>query len=208
VTRTDRRPRQRLDAQARRTAILRAAGEAFMAEPYDRVSVARIAAAAEASEALVHRYFGSKGGLYVAVVRAGIAKLLARQRRADIALGEAATVRERLMSTVRIYLDVVAEWSIGWLTPLRSPGGEPAEARQLRRESREFYVKVLRELLELAEDPAADYALHGYLGFLDAACLAWVERGHPYADRERIMEQVVAALAGALEAAGHGDRIS
>jgi AcrR family transcriptional regulator len=202
MPRVDRRPRQRLDAQARRTAILQAAGAAFTAEPYDRVSVARVAEAAQASEALVHRYFGSKSGLYVAVVHAGITKLLERQQCADAALGAQATIRERVSATVRIYLDVVTEWSVGWLTPLRSPGGEPAEARTLRRQNREFYVTALRDLLMLPPDHAADYALHGYLGFLDAACLAWAERGYPHADREHLTDQAISALAGALTAAG------
>lgn len=205
MARTDRRPRQRLDATARRASILSAAAAAFMTIPYDQVSVASVAEAANASEALVHRYFGSKGGLYLAVVRAGIAHLFMRQRRADAALGPEVTVRARLESTVRIYLDVVAEWSVGWLTALRSPGGEPAQARALRRESREFYVAVLRDLFALTDDPGADLGLHGYLGFLDAACLAWAERGYPYADRERITAQALGALAGALGAAGHPD---
>lgn len=203
VPRTDRRPRQRLDAEARRTAILRAAGAAFSTQPYDKVSVAQVAEAAGASEALVHRYFAGKSGLYLAVIRAGLTKLLDRQRDANLALGPSATQREHLESTLRLYLDAVSDWSVGWLTPLHAPGAEPAAATVLRRESREHYVRLLRELLNLPDDPHLDYALHGYLGFLDEACVRWALRNHPPQDRPALIAQAIAALSGALTAAGH-----
>ena len=122
---TDRRPRQRLGAESRRAAILRAAGEAFAAQPYPRVSVAEIVAAAGASEALVHRYFGSKSALYVAVVRFATDRLLERQRAADAALGPGATPRERLAESIRVYLAAIQDWSVGWTSRLNDPAGEP-----------------------------------------------------------------------------------
>lgn len=199
MPRIDRRPRQRLDAETRRADILRAAGDAFSAEPYDKVSVARVAATAGASEALVHRYFAGKSGLYVAIIRAGVDQLLDRQQQAmDATPGGP---RERLATTVRIYLDAVAEWSSGWLNPFRSPSGEPAEAGQLRREIRDRYATLLRELLGLPDDPRLDYAVYGYLSFLDAACHRWADRGYPVADRALITDQAIAALTAALEVA-------
>jgi AcrR family transcriptional regulator len=201
VPRTDRRPRQRLDAETRRAGILSAAADAFTAQPYDKVSVARIAAAAHASEALVHRYFAGKTGLYLAVSRAGIGALISRQEEA-IAAAPADT-RARLAATVGVYLDTVAEWSHGWLNPFRPTGGEPAEALDLRRETRETYAALLRDLLGLPDDPGLDYAVHGYLSFLDAACLRWAERNYPPGDRQPLTEQAIAALTGALLAAGH-----
>lgn len=201
MARTDRRPRQRLDAETRRAEILRVAGEAFGTQPYDQVSVARVAETAGASEALVHRYFAGKSGLYIAVVQAGVGQLLGRQRDAiETAPG---SPREHLATTVRIYLDVVAEWSTGWLNPVQSPSGEPAAAVGLRREIRDTYAALLRELLHLPGDPRLDYAVYGYLSFLDAACQRWAERGYPAEDRETLTEQAIAALAAALAAAGH-----
>jgi AcrR family transcriptional regulator len=200
VPRIDRRPRQRLDEPTRRTAILRAAGEAFSAQPYDKVSVARVARAADASEALVHRYFKSKSGLYVAVIQAGVTLLLDRQRQALDATP--ARPRERLATTVSIYLDAVAEWATGWLNPLRFPSSEPAEAVQLRREVRDTYATLLRDLLHLPNESRLDYAVYGYLSFLDAACQRWAERDYPAEDREPLTEQAIAALAAALTAAG------
>lgn len=199
MPRVDRRPRQRLDAQTRRSAILRAAGEAFSSQPYDKVSVAGIAAAAGASEALVHRYFAGKTGLYLALVEAGVAKLVARQEEAVAAAGDDA--RARLTATITVYLDTVARWSTGWLNPYRA-SGEPTEAVRLRQSLRAGYTVMLRELLHLPDEPALGYALFGYLSFLDAACLHWADRGFPPADRDTLTAQAVAALAASLAAAG------
>ncbi|MBL7253494.1 hypothetical protein JKJ07_04135 [Actinoplanes sp. LDG1-01] len=100
---------------------------------------------------------------------------------------------------------MVAEWSVGWLTPLRSPGNEPSEVIALRRDARRRYVTLLRELFELPADPALDYALAGYLGFVDEVCVLWAERGHPAADRAIVIDDAIAAVAAALSGRGwHG----
>jgi AcrR family transcriptional regulator len=200
VRSTDRRPRQRLGAESRRAAILRAAGEAFAAQPYPRVSVADIAAAAGASEALVHRYFGSKSALYVAVVRFATDRLLERQRAADSALGPGATPRERLAESIRVYLVAIQDWSVGWTSRLNDPAGEPAEATALRHRNHQTYLALLRAVLAVPDTPAVGYALTGYLGFLNAATLGWTERGHPPGDTEVLISQCLAALEAALAA--------
>ncbi|MET7333358.1 TetR family transcriptional regulator [Nonomuraea sp. NPDC005650] len=59
------RPR---DREATRERILRAARTLFGEQGYERVTVRMIAAAADANIALVGRYFGSKAGLFGAVL--------------------------------------------------------------------------------------------------------------------------------------------
>ncbi|GAA3719916.1 TetR/AcrR family transcriptional regulator [Nonomuraea antimicrobica] len=63
---TEARPR---DREATRERILRAARTLFGEQGYERVTVRMIAAAAEANIALVGRYFGSKAGLFGAVLQ-------------------------------------------------------------------------------------------------------------------------------------------
>ncbi|MEV0382835.1 TetR family transcriptional regulator [Nonomuraea sp. NPDC050643] len=63
---TEARPR---DREATRERILRAARELFGEQGYEQVTVRMIAAAAEANIALVGRYFGSKAGLFGAVLQ-------------------------------------------------------------------------------------------------------------------------------------------
>ena len=42
------------------------------------------------------------------------------------------------------------------------------------------------------------YALWGYLGFIDAACLHWVERGCPDEERWGLVDAALGALEGGL----------
>jgi len=201
MTRTDRRPRRRLDPEQRRTAILGAARDAFAHAPYESVSVAGIAAAAGSSEALVHRYFASKSALYLAVVREGIDELLTRQVAADTTLARSAP-RRRVSTSIEVYLDVISNSPAGWSAPLRNPHGEFAAVAALRSQARERYVGLLRAILGLAPAQPQDHALNGYLGFLDAACLSWVTAGCPPEQRAALVGMAVAALAGALDAVG------
>jgi AcrR family transcriptional regulator len=202
VTRTDRRPRQRLDPEQRRGAILDAARAAFAHAPYAAVSVAGIAAAASSSEALVHRYFASKSGLYTAVVAEGIDELLTRQVAADTALGSRAAVRLRLATSIEVYLEVISNSPVGWAAPLRDAQHDVPAAAELRARARDRYVELLRGILGLDPGQPRDHALHGYLGFLDAACLSWVAAGCPPAQRSALVAMAVAALGGALDAVG------
>jgi len=200
VTRSDRRPRRRLDPAQRRTAILDAARAAFAHAPYDAVSVAAIAAAADSSEALVHRYFATKAALYLAVAQEGIDELISRQVAADAALA-GSTPRLRLATSIEVYLDVIATSPSGWSAPLRPQEGS-AGVTELRAQARDRYVGLLHVLLGLTPAEPQDHALHGYLGFLDAACLSWVTAGCPVGQRRALVDMAVAALAGALDAAG------
>jgi AcrR family transcriptional regulator len=202
VTRSDRRPRRRLAPEERRATILDAAREAFASAPYESVSIAGIAATADASEALVHRYFASKGVLYLELLQESIEELLTRHVAADTALGSRAPARLRLATSVEVYLEVISNSAVGWAAPLRNPhDGFPAAAA-LRTQARERYVGLLRGLLGVEPGEPHDHALAGYLGFLDAACLSWMTAGCPAGQRRALVDMAVAALAGALDAAG------
>ena len=196
--RTDRAPRQRLDEATRRAAILAAAGQAFVDAPYEQVRLAEVARDAGASEALVFRYFGSKADLYAAVVAAAMDRLRARQEEADGRLGAGASTRDRVRSSLLVYLDHIAEGAVGWAAPFLAPGAEPVTAVAARRAERERYVGLLVDLLGVKEWPRHRYAVWGYFGFLDGACLAWVTRGCPEAERHALVEAALGALEGAL----------
>lgn len=194
--------RRRLDPARRRADILDAAGAAFAAAPFDRVAVTQVADDAGASEALVHRYFGSKAGLYLAVVRRAVDALVDRQLAADAALPPGTPAQTRLATSLEVYLDFVASAPQGWASPLRGVGGEPSAAAELRAELRQRYVDLLCRLLGLRRSRDVGLALHGYLGFVDAACLAWVEDGLDEGGRRTVVLTAVGALRGALDAAG------
>lgn len=198
MARIDQRPRRRLDPDARREAILTAAGAAFGRSAYGDVTVAAVAAEARASEALVYRYFSGKDQLYAAVLRAGLDEFVAREADALGALPAGASARDRVRVVVDVYLDTVARHPRAWAAPLRGPGAEPAAAADLRREARREHVERLREILAPSTTRRHEYALWGFGGFLDAVCLHWVEAGCPAHEREPLAESVLGALEGAL----------
>jgi len=78
---------------------------------------------------------------------------------------------------------------------------EPPEALRVRERSRDEQVERLRALLLPARWARHEFALHGYFGFVDRACLAWVAAGCPADDRNPLVDAALGALQGAL-----GDR--
>ncbi len=197
MSRTDRRPRQRLDPQMRRAAILTAAAAAFGARPYDQVTIEQVADDVGASQALVHRYYPNKADLYTAIVQIAVDDLVARQRAAIDALPDGVPVRDRVRATIQVYLDHVAHHPVGWAAPLRG-AGEPEQTLTLRRAARADYVAWLNGLLTPHRDLRHDYAVWAYFGCLDAACLRWVDQDCPDDHRRALVDTVLGALEGAL----------
>ena len=62
--------------------------------------------------------------------------------------------------------------------------------------------ETARRLLEAVDDdrPAVRTAVRGWLGYMDAACLDWVE--HRDLEREELRNLLLGSLGGALMAAG------
>ncbi|WP_431032211.1 TetR/AcrR family transcriptional regulator [Streptomyces sp. P6-2-1] len=205
--RTVRPVRRRLGADERRAALLEAAHAAFRTRAYTEVSVAEIAHAAGASEALAHRYFGSKSGLYAAMVTDGLRELLARDAACDADLGPEQDGWARLRASLRVYLGFIAEGANGWATLLRAPGSVPPEALAERDRGRAvFHERVTTRLGLDADDPAVRLVVDGYLAYVDNACLRWWEAGRPEELRSPLVESAVGALAGALAALGSPPR--
>ena len=198
MPRLDRRPRQRLDPDARRAKILDAAGVTFAALPFSEVTIAAIARAADASDALIYRYFGGKEALYGEVVQLAITELAAGQRDALEALPDGVPARDRVRTATVVYLDHIARRPDAWAMPLRQPGSEPTAVAELRADARRADVEHLAGLLRPNQNPRHDFALWGYFGFLDAACLHWVERGCPDDERQPLIDAALGALEGAL----------
>ncbi|MFG1922604.1 TetR/AcrR family transcriptional regulator [Cryptosporangium sp. NPDC048952] len=198
MTRQDRKPRQRLDPSERRESLLSAAASEFREHGYADTAVSAIAARADASEALLYRYFTSKDQLYAELVRRAIDELLARQADAVRALPDGVPVRDRLRATTLVYLDHIAGRPAAWAIPFRRPGGEPPAAAAVRAEARREYVERLRGLLSSRGGFRHEFALWGYFGFLDAACLHWVDEGCPEDARWSLIDAALGALEGAL----------
>jgi TetR/AcrR family transcriptional regulator, mexJK operon transcriptional repressor len=68
-------------------AILAAARQAFLAQPYDRVNMDRVAAQAGVSKVTIYNKYGSKDGMFVAAMNEGCAAIY-DQARIDIQSGK------------------------------------------------------------------------------------------------------------------------
>lgn len=169
----------------------------YAEEAYGEVPTSRIAERAGSSQALVFHYFGSKAGLYAAVVQSAVDSLARAEAEAVGALSASAPPRERVRAGLEAFLDHVAAHPGTWAAPLVG-GEEPAEALAIRRAAREHYADALKRMLRLNDSVRDEYAVRGHLGFLDHACLHWVEKGCPDADRAEVIETVLGGLEGAL----------
>ena len=175
-----------MDPAERRELILSAARRAFASRPYEEVSLVEVAAEAQASEALVHKYFAGKAGLYAEVLRLAADDLTER-------------TRDRVRTSVLTYLDFIAERSPGWVTYQALAGHDPGdEAARVRRQAREAAVAALAEVVGGSRGHRDDFALWGYLGFLDDACLRWVHAGCPDDQRHSLVDAALGCLEGAL----------
>ena len=187
-----------MDPAERRELILSAASRAFASRPYEEVSLAEIAEEAQASEALVHKYFVGKAGIYAQVLQSAVDELAERTRRADAALPEGSSARDRVRASVLTYLDFIAERSPGWMAYQILAGHEPGEAARVRQEAREAAVRALAEVVGGSRGHRDDFAFWGYLGFLDDACLRWVHAGCPDDQRHSLIDAALGCLEGAL----------
>ena len=187
-----------MDPAERRELILSAASRAFASRPYEEVSLAEIAEEAQASEALVHKYFVGKAGIYAQVLQGAVDELAERTRRADAALPEGSSARDRVRASVLTYLDFIAERSPGWMAYQILAGHEPGEAARVRQEAREAAVRALAEVVGGSRGHRDDFAFWGYLGFLDDACLRWVRAGCPDDQRHSLIDAALGCLEGAL----------
>jgi len=103
------------DGEAVRTALLETARRLFAERGYQAVSVRALAAEAGVNAAMIHYYFGSKEGLYLAVMREALAPTLERVAglatagRSDReALAELLQAHMRLMQRERWLMPLVA----------------------------------------------------------------------------------------------------
>ena len=189
--------RRRLSTQERRAVILAAARDAFASSAYAEVSTAQVAEASGSSTGLVFHYFGSKAQLYAEVVRGAMQDRAAALASAQAALPDGVPVRDRVRAAVMVQLDHVAGRPGVWASPLGG-GEEPPEALAVRREARADEVDALRALLPVVGGARHEYALWGWLGFLDQVCLRWTRAGCPDDERHSLADAALGALEGAL----------
>jgi AcrR family transcriptional regulator len=195
--------RARLSTDARREQLVALGIEIFSERPFDEVSIDDIAAAAGISKGLLYHYFPSKRDFYVAVIRSAADEMQVLTE-PDPALEP----RERLAAALERYLEYVETHARGYATVLRAGiGSDPAVAEIVEEVRGAMVGRLLADLpvRPPGEVPpvALRIAVRGWVGFVEAASLDWLEhRGLARAD---LREMLIAALGGAVSAAAGAD---
>lgn len=163
--------------------------------PWDVVTMADIAAAAEVSKPLLYHYFSTKTDLYIAAVRAA-AEDLGLATRPDAGLRP----RGRLHQALRAHVDWVETNALGYKAILQGGLSADPSVQAIVEASRAEVVRRITEGMGVDRpDPPLRIAIRGWVGFLEGACLEWLAtRDIPKAD---LVQLLAASLPGAIRAA-------
>jgi AcrR family transcriptional regulator len=165
--------RRRLDVDERRAQLVAVALELFSARAYDEVSIDQIAAAAGISKGLLYHYFATKREVYAAALRHAAAELL-RQTEPDATLPPL----ERLHHALDVYLRYAERHAAAYGAVLRGGIGSDPEIAQIVEGVRARCLERIVEGMGMGEpSPLVRTALRGWMGFVEAASLDWIERG-------------------------------
>ena len=187
--------RTRLELEERRAQLVALGLDLFGARPYDEVSIDDVARAAGISKGLLYHYFPTKRHFYLAGVRESARRLLA------VTLADrAGAAPERLRAGLDAYLGYVDRQGPAYLALLRGGVGSDAEVAAVVEETRAAFARSLLENLpELVSTPLVRTTIRGWIGFVEAASLDWVE--HHDIERRRLTDLLVELLLHSLSAA-------
>ncbi|WP_327357689.1 TetR/AcrR family transcriptional regulator [Streptomyces sp. NBC_01304] len=193
------RTRRRLSTDERREQLLTVGARLFAQNPYDDVWIEQVAEIAGVSRGLLYHYYPTKRDFFTAVIE--------RESRRMLRLTAAAPgvpVLEQLGTGLDTFLDYVATHAEGFRAFHRAEAaGDPT----VRRVYKEGLAAQERQILAaLAADPQTAgatqdlptlrLAVRGWLAFLVAVCLEWLEE--PGLAREEVRDLCARALLGAI----------
>ncbi|MBA2608135.1 MAG: TetR/AcrR family transcriptional regulator [Actinobacteria bacterium] len=167
----DRSTRRRLSVEDRRAELLAACLRLIGERHWDEVSMADVAEEAGASKPLLYHYFSTKAELYHATVQSA-ADELREATRFDPNL----PVEPRLRAALDAHLDWIDDHADAYRAILQGGISSDAAVQDIVEHSRAEVVERLAEAFELeVPTPHQRIMLRGWVGFLDAACLDWLE---------------------------------
>ena len=167
-------PRRRLSLEQRREELLRLGLERFARTPYEEISIEQIAEEAGISKGLIYHYFPSKRDYYVAALGVAAGELVAR---IEAAGDDAAQAFEA-------YLGFVEEREPAYRALYRGGVGFDQEVSAIVENCRE---RILERIILHAGDvtPEVRNALRGFIGYVEASVLDWLD--HRDLSRQRLL---------------------
>ena len=184
----------RLQTDERRRQLLEAGARVFTEHSYDDASMAEVARAAGISKGLLYHYFPSKRDLFVATLEAAAAEL-----REITQPDPALPIPVQLVTMLDAYLSWIEAHADSYVKLLESATGSD-DVRSYMAQMRGNTVERMIDVLVRGGDPAAvRTALHGFLWFIDGACLDWLANRD--LTRDQLRDMLATAFAGAIGAA-------
>jgi AcrR family transcriptional regulator len=186
---------RRLQPEERRQRLLERGAELFAVHSYDELSMREIARAAGISKPLLYHYFPSKRAFFQATLAQAAEELRARTE-PDPALPPL----DQLKGSLEAFLELVDENSLAYRKLMQSVNSV-SEVREIVEDVRmRTAARILEGLFPDGAPPKARVAVHGWLWFMDGACLDWIERRD--LARDELRDLLLGTLLGALIAAG------
>ena len=169
--------RTRMTREQRRAQLIELGMQAVMGSSFDEVSVEQVADAAGISRGLLFHYFPTRRDFLVAIAEAGAQQLL-EVTEPDPGLDPLAQLRTGMAA----YVGFIVERRDAYVSLVRgAAGGDPAMLEVVTRTRAAVVRRVLEGLGTPPEDatPRMRIALHGWLGFVEEAAIAWLGEADP-----------------------------
>jgi AcrR family transcriptional regulator len=185
---------RRLQAKERRRQLLERGAELFALHSYDEISMREIARELGISKPLLYHYFPSKRAFFQATLAQAAEELRVRTE-PDPALPPL----DQLRGSLETFLELIDENTLAYRKLMQGVNSVP-EVRELVEEVRmKTAARILEGLYPSGVSPKARAAVHGWLWFMDGACLNWIE--HRDLSRDELRDLLLGTLLGALTAA-------
>jgi AcrR family transcriptional regulator len=189
----------RLQVDERRQQLIEAGRALFADHAFEELSMRQVAEAAGVSKALLYHYFPSKTELFKAAVQGQAIEL----RDMIEPTGGGAPVRQ-LAEILDAYLAWIEQNARSWAKLMQTAATLPEAGDVLEGFRAHTLERILAELTRgAAPAPALRTALQGWLGYIDAAILDWVNNRD--LRRDQVRDLLIAAFGAAVLAAQQAD---
>jgi AcrR family transcriptional regulator len=185
---------RRLQAEDRRRQLLERGAELFARYSYDELSMREIAREVGISKPLLYHYFPSKRAFFQATLAQAAGTLRARTE-PDPALSPL----DQLRGSLEAFLELVDENALAYRKLMQSFSSVPEVGEVVDEVRTRTAARILEGLYPDGAPPKARAAAHGWLWFMDGACLDWIE--HRDLSRSELCDLLLGTLLGALSAA-------
>jgi AcrR family transcriptional regulator len=184
----------RLQTDERRRQLLEAGARVFTERSYDDASMAEVARAAGISKGLLYHYFPSKRDLFVATLEAAAAEL-----REITEPDPSLPIPEQLVSVLDAYLAWIDDHADSYAKLMESASGSDDVRSYMAQVRAGTVERMLEALVRSGDAGAIRTALHGFLWFMDGACLDWLANRD--LTRDQLRDMLVITFTGAIGAA-------